>query len=267
MKPVVASNVYIPSSAFVKSILAAQRKKDGVALAEGERTALLALHGSWSPKALILESIFSASEDSREFRMLATKKHIDVYTFNRAAMEKVSSCETAPSVAVLVAPPAQEFTRLQAPPRRVLVLDRVADPGNAGTLIRSAAAFGFTVMLTAGSVSLTNEKLIRASAGNCFLPDAVFEGATSVELCAFLISKKYEVLAFMPRAEKTLAQLDASSAQNLALILGNETAGVDAEVWSAATPVRIPMRKNVESLNVAMSGAIALYELSRPSFL
>lgn len=263
MKHEPPANVYVPSSAFVKSILPTARRKDGVALAEGERTAMLALEGSWRPRALILETSFAASDAAKPFRRLAEKSRTDVHTFNRAAMEKISSCETAPEVAVLVAPPATKFEDSPSPASRLLVLDRIGDPGNAGTLVRSAAAFGFSTVLTTGSVSLINEKFIRSTAGNCFLPGAVAQAGDSGTLAEFLHGHHFTMLALMPRAEKTLGQINIPASGRVALVLGNETAGVDASAWRRAAAVRIPMQPGVESLNVAMSGAIALYELSR----
>ncbi|MCC6546844.1 RNA methyltransferase [Candidatus Sumerlaeota bacterium] len=253
-----------PSGAFVKSIVPAARKKDGLALAEGERTAMLALQGAWRCKTLVLESGFAATDESGRFREIARQRCIDVHALTGAAMSKISSCDTAPKVAVLVAPPEESFLAMKDTPDRVVVLDRVNDPGNAGTLIRSAAAFGFAAVLTAGSVSLTNEKLIRSSAGNCFLPGVAHAAPEAGVLTEFL-RNEYQIFSLMPRAEKSLGELKLDKTRKTALVLGNEASGVDMKIWHFAVPVRIPMRDSVESLNVAMSGVIALYELSRQS--
>jgi RNA methyltransferase, TrmH family len=131
-----------------------------------------------------------------------------------------------------------------------LALWQVADPGNVGTLIRSADAFGPAfVALSAGCADPTGPKALRASAGSLFrVPLADFQSAPG------------ERVALVPRGERPLAEIELGSA--VLFVLGAEREGLPEDVLAQCDQrATIPLAIEVESLNVAMAGAIALYEL------
>ena len=151
----------------------------------------------------------------------------------------------------------------------ILVTAGLQDPGNLGTLIRSAEAFGATgVLTTAGTVSKWNQKSLRASAGSVFrLPVAQIIPA---DLSA-LHSRGVRVFAAAAEQAadrlRTLELLTASEADltdPCALMIGNEGAGI-SEDWLrlADALITIPMPGPVESLNAAVAGSLLLYEASR----
>lgn len=133
---------------------------------------------------------------------------------------------------------------------RILVLDRIQDPGNLGTLLRSALALGWDgVLFTPGTVDPFNDKALRASKGALFtLPFA-----------------SGEVEDFVQGRTVYLADLEGVSLKEatfktpLALILSNE--GQGASGYCGAQKIMIPMHGDVESLNVATAGAILLYTM------
>lgn len=251
------------TSSVVLSFAPARRRKAGVAYAEGARVVEMALAGAWDCKALIVLDSSTSETDVQTSIQKARRKQIPVHHVSARALEKLTSLEAPPPVGIIVCPPRQALREPQSVPTRILVLDRVADPGNAGTLIRSAVAFGFTTLLTEGSVGLTNEKMIRASAGACFGKNAVVAGGIATEVASLLKRAKAEIVCLMPRAERTLGDLHPARNKPIALVLGSEAGGLDAAAWPDALACRIPMRGGIESLNVAMCGAIAMYELSR----
>jgi len=132
-----------------------------------------------------------------------------------------------------------------------LALWRVADPGNVGTLLRAADAFGAGVALSKGCADPTGPKALRASMGAIFrVPLSSFDevGGTRV--------------ALVPRGGVPLPELKVEG--DIVLVLGAERDGLPAEVRAACgVQASIPQPGDAESLNVAMAGAIALYELSR----
>jgi TrmH family RNA methyltransferase len=140
----------------------------------------------------------------------------------------------------------------------LLILDRISDPGNLGTLLRTALALGWQgVFLTAGSADPCNEKAIRAAKGATFkLPWTI--GSLS-ELTGLLQAKPFTLLAADSQG-KDVAKCHLK-ASPLALILGNEANGIDAELIKKAQIVCIPMQSSMESLNVASAGAILMYQL------
>ena len=141
----------------------------------------------------------------------------------------------------------------------VLVLEELQDPGNFGTLLRSAEAFGASlVMVTPGTVSQWNPKVMRASAGSVFRV-AVVRG-TLADIAARLVG--VEVYAAVAQMDGAVSLLETQFGARCALMVGNEGAGLSAEAVALARHrVRIPCA--VESLNAAVAGSTLLYEAMR----
>ena len=143
----------------------------------------------------------------------------------------------------------------------VLVLEDLQDPGNLGTLLRSAEAFGASrVMVTPGTVNQWNPKVMRASAGSVFRV-AVVRSALE-EIAARLDGDGVEIYAAVAQVEGAVSLLKTKFAARCALMVGNEGAGLSAEALALARhKVRIPCA--VESLNAAVAGSTLLYEAMR----
>jgi RNA methyltransferase, TrmH family len=133
------------------------------------------------------------------------------------------------------------------------------DPGNLGTLARSAEAFGATgMMLLPGTVSLWNAKAMRASSGSVFRLPAVL--LTPDAAFAALRAQGVRIVAAVARDGDSEADLRGPSA----LLVGNEGAGLpDAWVAQADARITIPLPGAVESLNAAIAGSVLLYEAMR----
>jgi TrmH family RNA methyltransferase len=147
-------------------------------------------------------------------------------------------------------------------PGRWLVLDGVQDPGNAGTLVRAAVAFGLDgVVVLDGTVDLWSPKAVRASAGLAFrVPVARAKAEALVETCA----REGVTLLVADAGGVDVGEVEPSD--QVALVMGNEGAGVRPELVRAARAVvAVPMRGPAESLNVGTAGSILLYALSRRS--
>jgi TrmH family RNA methyltransferase len=151
---------------------------------------------------------------------------------------------------------------LPATPRLVCVLAEVRDPGNAGTVIRSADAFGAdAVATTSGSVDPQSPKAARAAAGSLFhLP--VVAGVPWPDLRAALRERRLRLVGADPHAPATV---DAAALDRpVALILGNEAHGLPAAVRDDLDlAVRVPLAGRAESLNLAAAAAVLLYETAR----
>jgi TrmH family RNA methyltransferase len=169
-------------------------------------------------------------------------------------------------ISALITPPKFELTDMlnRASSPLILIAAGLQDPGNLGTLIRSADAFGATgVITTPGTVSAWNQKALRSSVGSVFRMPVVT--ATAAEIAE--IRQKYGIrlLAAVGTAEEgVLAAPDAALRQPTGFLIGNEGAGL-AEEWIrlATQRVTIPCPGPVESLNAAVAGSLLLYEASR----
>jgi RNA methyltransferase, TrmH family len=144
----------------------------------------------------------------------------------------------------------------------VLALDAVQDPGNVGTLIRTAAAAGVAqVWLSEGCAFAWSVKTLRAAQGAHFHTQVLED----VDVVSALAAFKGERWATLPRdvgSVKTVSLFDAKFSPDTALVLSNEGHGLSASMLPALTGgLRIPMMSGVESLNVATAGAIALYSI------
>ena len=132
-----------------------------------------------------------------------------------------------------------------------LALWHVADPGNVGTLLRSADAFGAGVALSPGCADPTGPKALRASMGALF----------RVPLSGFDAPEGRRI-ALVPRGGTPLTEADLSG--EIVLVLGAERDGLPADVLARCDErASIPQHEDAESLNVAMAGTVALYELVR----
>ncbi len=138
-----------------------------------------------------------------------------------------------------------------------VVLWEVSEPGNAGAVVRSAAAFGFAVA-TVGGADIWAPGVIRAAAATQFGVPVTRLGADAV---GALGDAGLTPLALVAGGGEDLAHV-AADAGLVALLVGNEAHGLPADVGRAATPVTIPMPGAVESLNAAVAAGIALYVLS-----
>jgi RNA methyltransferase, TrmH family len=143
-----------------------------------------------------------------------------------------------------------------------LVLVGVGDPGNAGTLLRSAEAAGAgAVLFCDGSVDPFGPKCVRSSAGSLFRL-ALSRAADSDEALAALAAEGFTTVA--TRARGALAYDDVDLAGPVALVLGNEAHGLPAAVAAAMErSVTIPMAGRTESLNVGMAGTVLCFEALR----
>jgi TrmH family RNA methyltransferase len=171
--------------------------------------------------------------------------------------DKLSEVQAPQGVMAVFAWPDIPMPETQAP--LVLVLDRLRDPGNLGTLLRSAAGAGASaVYLTPESVDPWNPKVVRAGMGAHFrLPLLPFDEAAATRLAVL-------PLRAATAADASVAYDAVDWTQPAALIVGGEAEGVSPQLaaW-ASQAVAIPLAGNVESLNAAVAGSILLFEAAR----
>ena len=144
----------------------------------------------------------------------------------------------------------------------VLVVDRLQDPGNMGSLIRTASAVGADrVYYTKGSADAYSAKVLRSTAGSIFQTKIAL-CMNNKELINQLKNNSFKLIAAAPKAETSY--WTANYTGRIAIVIGNEASGISKEFMEAADVcVTIPLRNKVESLNASVSGAIILYEALR----
>jgi TrmH family RNA methyltransferase len=232
----------------------AELQESNLLLVEGPRVVDELLRSDWQVK-----TIFALSAEEWESKASihnAEFVEIDTQTANRLASSVSPSGVFA--VTTLCTHTIEEIIQ----PRNgfLLLLDAVQDPGNVGTLIRTAWAMGVTgVILGPETAHRLSPKVIRATAGALFhIP--VVEVNDLVGLICSLRKAGFTCCAAEPRGGVPIAQINVD--RPLALVLGNEGAGLDREVVALCnTIITIPLCNKAESLSVAVSGGILLHRL------
>ena len=163
-------------------------------------------------------------------------------------------------LAIVRIPPAPLDSLLTGDPF-LLIAHQVQDPGNLGTLVRSAEAFGVSaLLLTTHTVSPLNPKAVRASAGSLFrLP--VAGQLAPASLAARLRRSRIRLMAAVPGGSTDFRRADYSG--GLALVVGSEGRGIPPGLGAFHAEVRVPTARGVDSLNVAAAAAILLCEAAR----
>jgi RNA methyltransferase, TrmH family len=187
---------------------------------------------------------------------------VEVLRLTEEVFESVVETQSPQGVAALIVPPVHRLDDvLKSAAPLILVAAGLQDPGNLGTLVRSAEAFGAAgILTTPGTVSAWNQKALRASVGSVFRMPVV--GVTSDDV-AHLKTHGIRLIAAVGGTGATPAQ-DVDFNKACALLIGNEGAGLGAEWMRMADErVTIPCPGPVESLNAAVAGSLLLYEASR----
>ena len=189
----------------------------------------------------------------------------DIFLIDRKLFEKISLSENGSGVIAVVS--KNTYTMEGASENikegdNILVLDRLQDPGNLGTIIRTAAAAGYRwVFALKGTVDLYSEKVLRSTAGMIFDIPVQYISEPDI-LISFLRSKNKKLTVTLPGSGTPYYKADIK--KNTALVIGNEGNGIsDMLIEAADQVVNIPMYGEVESLNAAISAGILMYEAVR----
>jgi RNA methyltransferase, TrmH family len=234
----------------------AMREEDRRFLVEGAQ----GVHEALAESPPALQRLF-VEDDLHELAILAREHGVDVVHAASAVLGRLTSTVT-PQGLVGVAPFVDVPLEALAPSGCVAVLHEVRDPGNAGTILRSADAAGATgVVFTASSVDPYNPKTIRASAGSVFHVPVV-RGATTPAAVASLREDGFRILAMDAAGDESLYATDVQ--RPIAFVFGNEASGLPDEVVRLAdASVRVPHAGRAESLNLAAAATVCLFDWAR----
>lgn len=179
--------------------------------------------------------------------------------YSEDVMKKISSMDSPSTVMAL----CNKFNRDEIKGERILVLDGIQDPGNLGTIIRSAVAFNIdTIILTENTVDLYNPKVLRATQGMFYHINII--SMVGMDIMLLLQNLGIPVYGTSVVDGCDVRDLEDYEKEKFALVMGNEGNGVRDEISKLCNKnLYIKMNSNVESLNVAIAASILLYELGR----
>ncbi|MFP5276485.1 MAG: TrmH family RNA methyltransferase [Acidobacteriota bacterium] len=213
---------------------------------------------------LRMECVFVAQGAEKLLESLDLPEETEILLTPKALLDSALTTETPQPIAALLEPPKwtwADLLRKQAGPGLVVVLAGLQDPGNLGTILRSAEAFGATgVVSLPGTVSPWNPKAIRASAGSVLRVPLIAAGEQ--DCLARLRAAGFGVFATAVRDARPVGELNLR--EPVALIIGNEGNGVPGALAAQSDgAVTIPHVGPAESLNAAVAASVLLYEAAR----
>lgn len=236
---------------LIKDLKKQKRENDSLLFLDNFKIIKDAIAGGLKPLY-----IFVDDENNNIFQNISCP----VYKVERHIIEQLADSKTPQGVVCIA-----EYTQhtVKKPQTNFLVLDRLQDPGNVGTLIRTACACGFKDIYLLDSVKPTNSKLIRSTVGTIFNANVMS-----------LRSNEFISLAKEWKLNLLVADMDGENIftfenkEQIGLIVGNEGQGVSDELISiCSNKVKIPMEDGVESLNAAISGAIIMYQIAKNNLI
>lgn len=221
------------------------RKKNNEFLIEGEHLVLEACK-----KGIVKEIIL---EENTSFI-----SNIPIVYVTKEIINKISELDTPTNIMAVCKMMDNKISG-----DKILLLDDIQDPGNLGTIIRSAMAFNVdTIVLSPNTVDLYNSKVIRATQGMMFHINIVIKELTDV--IKELKTKKIPIYGTRVDSGTDVRVLRDENTSKYALIMGNEGNGVNPEILNMCDEyLYIKMNDNVESLNVGVATSIILYELNK----
>ena len=220
-----------------------------------------ALNHEFLPKELLCASaVFS--ERGQKLITAFKKLKVTVIELSSREIESISDTKSSQGILAVFDTPEQELSKLYKQYyRRLLLCDEITDPGNLGTLARSALAFKFDMMLVSKkSIELYNPKVVRSSAGALFkLPIA---NVSYEELKDFKSRKKARLVASKASGNNSMRELPLSPNRPIILAIGSEAAGLSERVLQLSDcVVSIAHSTKVESLNAAVAGSIIMKQM------
>ncbi len=255
-----------PSNPQIKEATAAREsgRKKGLStfIIEGPHLTEMALGAGAEIRSVFFTGGFGSKREGREMLKTLSKTTRDIFEVPPRLLNKIADAETPQGVVAVVTyfPVALDKLQLDVVPL-LAVADGIGDPGNLGTLIRTADAAGADgIILLPGTCDPFMPKTIRATAGSIFNVPVVL--ADRAGLTEWLRQKRIRLAVTSADAPKSVFDTDLDLP--VALVFGNEARGVSDSIREEADMLlRIPIHGRAESLNVAASAAICLYEAVR----
>jgi len=241
-----------------------ERDRSGLTLVDGAREAVRALEARVTVETAFVCAPLVDTEDAANAIAILRERSVEVLSVAERAFARLAYGDRADGVILVVRAPSTDLAtiRLGANERDplVVVTEDLEKPGNLGAILRSADGAGVAAVIAAGGTDLFNPNVIRASIGTVFSVPLAAAPAAAVLL--WLREHRLRIVGAKVDAERL--HTDADLAGPIALVLGNEAAGLSA-AWDApdVEAVRLPMLGAADSLNVSVAGAVLMYEARR----
>lgn len=227
------------------------RKLHNKFLVDGEKLVNEAVSGD-----VCVDKLFIDSSRTSNFNYIIEKFKGKIVLVSTKVFNSISENMTPQGIiAEVIMPEVKELNTMQGQP--VLVLDRIQDPGNLGTIIRTAVATGFKNLILIDSVDPFSPKVVRSSSGGIFNVN-IFKMSES-EVIDYSSNNNIELLVADMGGENIFKTKIESN--NYALVIGNEGQGISDTFKKIGRAISLPMKKEMESLNAGISASVLMYTL------
>jgi TrmH family RNA methyltransferase len=241
--------------ALISSRGVKERKTTGQFVAEGMQCAREALASGSGPQ---IETLYLTANGRSKIEEIADVSGFNTFDVSDEVMKEMSETITPQGILAICNIPRNDLSSIPLNgSRKFIYLSEVQDPGNAGTILRSADAFGMDAVITSpGSVDMYSPKVVRSTAGSLW-HTPVFESVAIQDLLALGIK------AFSLGATGTKTLSSFATTGDTVAVFGNEARGLStAQEVAQIEVVSIPMPGNAESLNLSAAASIVMYHLS-----
>jgi len=239
------------------------RGQEGKFLVEGLRLCEEAADSFWSIESVLFNSFFEQKTRGKKLLEKLHNSNAKMIPVRSHDLEKLSDTVAAQGIICVVKTMRHSIDDLwKRNSKLIIALDGIRDPGNVGTLIRSADALGVDgVILSDDTVELYNPKLVRSTMGSIFhLP--IFDEVNLEKTIPELKKQKFRIFGTDVKEGKNLYDLNHSG--KICLLIGSEAEGLNKDLLSLSDEIiHIPIYGKAESLNVAVAGGILLYEITK----
>lgn len=225
------------------------REEAGLFIAEGEHLAEMAMLSQFTINSLVMtEEYFEKNKD---------KYNCDIVLVPDSLLAKISDTKSPQGVLAVIELPKKENKELCG---RYIYCDNLQDPGNVGTVIRTADAFSFDgVIMSSGSADVFSPKVIRSSQGSIFNIDIIVDA--DISYLKEAKDKGFKLTSTALYGESVKLK-DIKISKNQIFVIGNEGSGVSAEILKISDEIAyIPMSGKAESLNAGVAASILMYEV------
>ena len=242
------------------------RSEEGLFVAEGINLISEIIEGGHEIEFIMVSSDFDSGTDSRKSALseFINSDQVLAYKLTSKLFDKLTDAEHGIEALAVCKMKATGIEYLETLPEDdcVLVCDRVQDPGNIGTMIRTAVAAGYgALVLMPGTTDVYSPKVLRATAGMVFAIPIVY-AKDEDEMIDAMHKGGRRVVVTDPAGG--LAYYEEDLSKGIALVIGNEGAGVSKSIMDKAdVRVTLPMKGSIESLNAAVAAAVLMYEAVR----
>jgi len=244
--------------ALISSRGAKERIESGSFIAEGIQCIKEALQSRTGPQ---IQTIYTTTSALEKYADVIKKATCEILSISDDVAKAMTDTVTPQGLVAVCKIPNPSFPVISSSVKKFIYLSEVQDPGNAGTIIRSADAFGFdAVLISPNSVDVYSPKVVRSTVGSLWhIP--VFQSVTIKEI----IDWDCQFIALDATAELPISMVRTD--RSVVAIFGNEARGLNtaqdiSHAKNAIVPVKIPMPGNAESLNLSAAASIVMYQLA-----